>query len=132
DIGDYLTREQKLKMVKDFHSISSRKLDWQIITPNENADWINQRDGLFDSYLPLTPEKKFNTKSQSIFCTNYIGVCTNRDAWAYNFSFDGLRKNVSAMMNFYNSEMERISPFLVYESLDKLVCYDSTKISWTA
>ena len=132
DIGDYLTREQKLKMVKDFHSISSRKLDWQIITPNEKADWINQRDGLFDSYLPLTPEKKFNTKSQSIFCTNYIGVCTNRDAWAYNFSFDGLRKNVSAMMNFYNSEMERISPFLVYESLDKLVCYDSTKISWTA
>ena len=132
DIGDYLTREQKLKMVKDFHSISSRKLDWQIITPNEKADWINQRDGLFDSYLPLTPEKKFNPKSQSIFCTNYIGVCTNRDAWAYNFSFDGLRKNVSAMMNFYNSEMERISPFLVYESLDKLVCYDSTKISWTA
>lgn len=132
DIGDYLTREQKLKMVKDFRSISSQKLDWQIITPNEKADWINQRDGLFDSYLPLTPEKKFNTKSQSIFCTNYIGVCTNRDAWAYNFSFDGLRKNVSAMMNFYNSEMERISPFLVHESLDKLVCYDPTKISWTA
>ena len=37
DIGDYLTREQKLKMVKDFRSISSQKLDWQVITPNEKA-----------------------------------------------------------------------------------------------
>lgn len=31
DIGDYLSREQKLKMVKEFRSISSQKLDWQII-----------------------------------------------------------------------------------------------------
>lgn len=31
DIGDYLTREQKLKMVKDFRSISSKKLDWKTI-----------------------------------------------------------------------------------------------------
>ena len=36
------------------------------------------------------------------------------------------------MMNFYNSEMERITPFLSNESLDKLVSYDPTKISWTA
>src|SRR5574344_627100 len=58
DIGDYLTREQKLKMVKDFRSISSQKVEWQIITPNEKADWINQRDGLFDNLIPLNPDKK--------------------------------------------------------------------------
>ena len=132
DIGDYLTREQKLKMVKDFRSIASQKLDWQVITPNDKADWINQRDGIFDSLIPLVPEKKFSIKSQSVFCTNYIGVCTNRDAWAYNYSLEKLRKGVSSMMNFYNSEMERITPFLSNESLDKLVSYDPTKISWTA
>ena len=132
DIGDYLTREQKLKMVKDFRSIVSQKLDRQVITPNDKADWINQRDGIFDSLIPLVPEKKFSIKSQSVFCTNYIGVCTNRDAWAYNYSLEKLRKGVSSMMNFYNSEMERITPFLSNESLDKLVSYDPTKISWTA
>ena len=132
DIGDYLTREQKLKMVKDFRSIASQKLDRQVITPNDKADWINQRDGIFDSLIPLVPEKKFSIKSQSVFCTNYIGVCTNRDAWAYNYSLEKLRKGVSSMMNFYNSEMERITPFLSNESLDKLVSYDPTKISWTA
>ena len=132
DIGDYLTREQKLKMVKDFRSIASQKLDWQVITPNDKADWINQRDGIFDSLIPLVPEKKFSIKSQSVFCTNYIGVCTNRDAWAYNYSLEKLRKGVSSMMNFYNSEMERITPFLSNETLDKLVSYDPTKISWTA
>ena len=74
DIGDYLTREQKLKMVKDFRSISSLKLDWQIITPNEKADWINQRDGVFDILIPLAPEKKKNMNALSLFLNYSTGV----------------------------------------------------------
>lgn len=81
DIGDYLTREQKLKMVKDFRSISSRKLNWQVITPNEKADWINQRDGVFDSLIPLAPEKKKETNVKSIFNIYSAGVMTNREFW---------------------------------------------------
>ena len=132
DIGDYLTREQKLKIVKESRSISSQKLDWQIIAPNEKADWINQRDGVFDSLIPLAPSKKFSTLNQSVFCTNLLGVCTNRDSWAYNFSLNKLKFNVCSMMNFYNSEMERTKSLDSLESLDKLVCLDSTKMSWTA
>lgn len=67
DIGDYLTREQKLRMVKDFRSITSQKLNWQIITPNKKADWINQRDGLFDTLIPLYPSKKFDLQNKSFF-----------------------------------------------------------------
>lgn len=73
-------------MVKDFCSISSQKLDWQIITPNEKADWINQRDGVFDSLISLAPEKKFSLNAQSVFSTYVIGVATNRDAWVSGFS----------------------------------------------
>lgn len=39
DIGEYLTREQKLKIVagSDLESVN-----WLRITPNDHGDWINQ------------------------------------------------------------------------------------------
>lgn len=51
DIGDYLTREQKLRIVKELQSINS--VHWAEILPNEKNDWINIRDGLFDTMLLL-------------------------------------------------------------------------------
>ena len=120
DIGDYLPREQKLKMVKEFRSISSQKLDWQVITPNEKADWINQRDGLFDSLIPLAPEKKFSLNAQSVFSTYAIGVATNRDAWVSGFSKEKIASNMFSMINFYNHSIG-------IETYSE----DKTKISWT-
>lgn len=120
DIGDYLTREQKLKMVKDFRSISSQKLEWQIITPNEKADWINQRDGVFDNLIPLAPEKKFAMNAQSVFSTYAIGVATNRDAWVSGFSKDKVTSNMRSMIDFYNQQID-----------ENKLSTDTTKISWT-
>lgn len=120
DIGDYLTREQKLKMVKDFCSISSQKLDWQIITPNEKADWINQRDGVFDSLISLAPEKKFSLNAQSVFSTYVIGVATNRDAWVSGFSKEKVSINMQSMIAFYNQLIGKSD-----------ISTDDKKISWT-
>ena len=120
DIGDYLTREHKLKMVKEFRSISSQKLEWKIITPNDKADWINQRDGLFDNLIPLAPEKKFALNAQSIFSTYAIGVATNRDAWVSGFSKDKVTSNMRSMIDFYNQQID-----------ENKLSTDTTKISWT-
>ncbi|MCD8206979.1 MAG: DEAD/DEAH box helicase family protein, partial [Bacteroidales bacterium] len=79
DIGDYLSREQKLEIIKKFKSVEG--INWDRIVPNEKNDWLNQRDGLFDNLLPLTPETKFTLKSQSVFSANSPAVKTNRDAW---------------------------------------------------
>ena len=84
-------------MVKDFRSISSQKLDWQIISPNEKADWINQRDGLFDSLIPLAPDKKLNKNSQSLFIVNGPNIATGRDSWAYNYSSFGYIYDATAV-----------------------------------
>lgn len=132
DIGDYLTREQKLKIVKEFRSISSRKLDWQIITPNDKADWINQRDGVFDSLIPLFPNKKFNQQAQSVFSTYYLGICTNRDAWAFNFSLNALNDNVSRMVRNYNTEISRYANEKPAYPISEFINMDATRISWTA
>ena len=120
DIGDYLTRDQKLKMVKDFRSIASQKLEWQVITPNKKADWINQRDGVFDSLITLAPEKKFSMNAQSVFSTYAIGVATNRDAWVSGFSREKVASNMQSMIDFYNQHIDT-----------NTYSEDKTKISWT-
>ena len=120
DIGDYLSREQKLKMVKDFRSVSSQKLDWQVITPNEKADWINQRDGVFDSLIPMIPDKKFSLNTQSVFSTYVIGVATNRDAWVSGFSREKVASNMQSMIDFYNQQIGKSD-----------ISTDDRKISWT-
>ena len=134
DIGDYLKREEKLKMIKEFKSISSNKLDWQVIVPTDRADWINQRDGLFDTLLPLAPGKKFDLKSQSVFSTVAIGVATNRDAWDYNFSTKCLRENLERMLLFYSSQKDGYQEKLLQNSklkIEDFVDSDASKISWT-
>jgi predicted helicase len=50
DIGDYLTREDKLK--RSSTPTTSRASPWQQITPNAAGDWINQRGEEFDTFQP--------------------------------------------------------------------------------
>ena len=118
DIGDYLSREEKLRKITQAQSY--RGLVWTQITPNEKHDWINQRDGVFDTLLPITPEKKFDAKSKSVFSTYAIGIATNRDAWVTGFSKEQITANMQTMIAFYNQQIEQ-----------EVVSEDKTKISWT-
>ena len=134
DIGDYLSREDKLRMVKSFKSIESKRLEWQIIEPNEKADWVNQRDGVFDSLIPLNPDKNFNTKSQSLFNSVAIGVATNRDSWDYNYSKRELSQNIIRLIDNYDVERESFAKILKDNSKAEIEDYidsDATKVSWT-
>ena len=132
DIGDYLTREDKLKTIKDFGSILSTSIGLSSIAPNEAGDWINQRDGLFETFLPLECEGKFNTKSTSVFCVNSRGLETARDSWVYNSSLHELSKTTSRMVAFYN---EQVTAFANRKESSvpakDFITYDPTKISWS-
>ena len=96
DIGDYLSREEKLAVVAE-SSIGS--MPWQRIAPNEQHDWVNQRDDRYASLVPLAGERG------AIFRTASSGLQTNRDAWVYNSSEAALRRNVGAMIAFYNEQV---------------------------
>lgn len=129
DIGDYLSREEKLRIIKQAQTY--QRLDWNTITPNEKNDWINQRDGLFDTLLPLAPKKKFDAKAQSVFVTYSLGIATGRDAWAYQFTQQGLAQNVICMMENYNKEVERyLQEAPTLDSIDSWVNNDESLISW--
>ena len=45
DIGDYLSREEKLKIIDDFGDIAH--INWQLLTPDQHGDWLNKRDSEF-------------------------------------------------------------------------------------
>ncbi len=126
DIGDYLTREQKLDLVKKFHSIDSRSIDWQIIKPTDRYDWINQRDGLFETLIPIFPSKRNSKDSNSFFSSEVLGISTGRDAWVYNFSKKSLEHNIELCTDFYNLEREKFAIGLISD-----IPTDDTKISLT-
>lgn len=126
DIGDYLSREEKLKLVRSFKSVSSSKLDWTVLQPNEHGDWINPRNEGFAELIPLAPEKKFDTKTQSAFNTFSLGVASGRDSWVYNFSIESIKKNVNSTINFYNEQRELLNRQEKTE-IDR----NSTKGVWT-
>lgn len=127
DIGDYLTREQKLKILKDFRSISSPKIEWKIITPNEKADWINQRDGIFDELIEIG-NKKNNT--HTFFGIFTSGDITHRDVWCYNSSEVELTNNIKKTIKTFNEESKKCKGLRNVEEVANIVDTDIKKIKW--
>ena len=78
DIGDYLSREEKLKIIRQMGDISNPAMMWKSVEPNEHGDWINHRNEMFKLFIPIEPEKKFAKGQKSFFEMYAIGVATNR------------------------------------------------------
>lgn len=122
DIGDYLTRDQKLEVV-DGATVAS--IAWTMITPNEHADWVTQRSSAFEDLIPLADDER------SVFDLVSNGLKTNRDSWVYNSSQPALVANVESMIDFYNSEVDRLaSDGLNSASAKAAVRRDSRHFSW--
>jgi len=132
DIGDYLSREEKLAIVKKFGSV--KNIPWKELRPNTEGDWLNQRNDVFDTFIPMAPEKKFDLKSQSFFNTYAIGVATNRDAWVYNFSKSELTENILSTVDFFNEQQQGFKYAKASNPkirIEDFISSDSQKISWT-
>ena len=118
DIGDYLSREEKLDIIAREGSIA--RTDWEVLVPNEAADWINHRDENYGIYQPIGDKKdKGKPTTPGVFQLYSRGLATSRDAWVYNFSEPAVEDNVRRMIEFYNSQIGVEQPDM-----------DSTKISW--
>ncbi|WP_162502097.1 DEAD/DEAH box helicase [Alistipes dispar] len=133
DIGDYLSREEKLNIIRNMGDISNPLMQWVSITPNEHGDWLNKRSEQFKLYTPLEPEKKFGKGNKSFFEGFSLGLGTNRDAWVYNSSLVELQANITKTIDFYNQQVESYKTAKQEMSLDNFLAdkRDSTKIVWT-
>ncbi|MCX7514262.1 N-6 DNA methylase [Frateuria sp. STR12] len=134
DIGDYLTREQKLEKIARYASVEGIT-DWRTIVPDAHGDWLRQRQDGFEKFIVLG-DKRGN--SPKVFESFSMGVVTNRDAWAYNASRDMLALNMRRMIDSYNDELVRFNHF--HQGLDRkarergvdaFIDTNPERISWT-
>ena len=126
DIGDYLSREEKLRIIRNMGDISNPLMQWVSITPNEHGDWLNKRSEQFKLYTPLEPEKKFKKGNKSFFVSYSLGTATNRDTWVYNFSLTRLQENIKKTILHYNEQRLLLTKGEIQEPIK-----DSTKGTWT-
>ncbi len=137
DIGDYLSREEKLDKIKNFGSFTS--VNWDSLLPNDSQDWINQRDPAFDSFISLGD--KTDKSSKAIFEIYSRGFETRRDYWSYNFHHQGLIANMTKMIDFYNSQVEDFKVYIEdkpvtntdgkHKQAEAFVNTDPQNISWS-
>ena len=120
DIGDYLSREQKLDIITGFGNYSA--IPWQILTPDEHGDWLNHRTSGYEKFLPIgDKETKGKKDVKALFDIFSLGVGTNRDAWVYNYSQNALYSHLPVFINAYNDGLRQgIKPD------------DPTKIKWSS
>ena len=129
DIGDYLTRDQKLQIIA---ADTLDAIEWTDVTPNDAGDWINQRGEDFGTYQALGSKGP-----GAVFGLVTSGLKTNRDPWVVNFSASEVRSNVESMVAFYNSQVDDFAALVARETptdpRDLVLGFidtDPSKFSW--
>ena len=112
--------QEKRDRVKILKSIKGIK-NWEIKSPDQHYDWLDQRRNDFLKYLPLgdTSVKK-GSDDRAIFRTYSLGIGTNRDAWAYNSNSKQLSEN-----------MQRHVEYCVQNGPTEPKNIDSTQAKWS-
>lgn len=117
DIGDKLSKKQKLERIKEYESVAKISEKFEIIKPNHKGDWINQRNTNFDSLNALGDKKSDN----ALFIDYTGGIKSGRDDWAWGFSKKNVEKAMRDSIDYYQKNIGNIS---VYDMV-------TTQISWT-
>ncbi|WP_154859228.1 DEAD/DEAH box helicase [Cyclobacterium xiamenense] len=133
DIGDYLSQEQKLAIVKKFKSVGNTEMKWKALQPNEHGDWLNQRNDVFDTFIPIAADKKFDPYTKSYFLFHSLGLNTSRDVWCYSFSKKELTINLNGSIEYYNTQLTNFQKAHSANSsitVEDIIESEQTKISW--
>ena len=138
DIGDYLSREEKLAKVEELASVDgiSQVQAWRMINPDEHGDWLRQRDDGFAKFIVMGHKEQ--SKASKIFANYSNGVKTQRDSWCYNYSRYAVTQNIGRMLDFFNAESTRFTEQHAWKTIkekseivDAFINTDATQISWT-
>lgn len=137
DIGDYLSREEKLGIVADAASIGGLTAagKWQTLPPNADHDWINVRDPAFEAFHALAAVED---GAPSVFQDYSLGMLTSRDSWMYGSSSRQVLAQVKEMVACVEAETRRFhSTFAgatreqMQARIDEFLTGDRKKVAWS-
>ncbi|GGO37835.1 helicase [Plantactinospora veratri] len=117
DIGNNMNKEEKLLKLNNWVSLKNIESKFEMIKPNEQGDWINQRNSNFNTLIPLGDKKSEN----ALFIDYSGGITTGRDEWSWGFSKEKVKKAMKRSINYYNKNIGDIS---IYSD-------NVEEISWT-
>ena len=127
DIGDYLTREEKLKRLRHMFSVTEVK-NWYRIQPDENYDWINLSDKTFRIHAPIgSNATKSKISGDAIFRMYSRGAISGRDTWIYDFDKSQLAKRVEKMVGYYTTQLNR---FMGGDNFEIVTAPNPASIKW--
>ena len=131
DIGDYLKREEKLRILSEAGSIAGMD-GWLEIKPDKHHDWTSQRDEAFQEFYPLgSKDAKAGKADDAIFKLFSNGHKTGRDAYLYNFSRNACAENSRKMVDDYLGAMQELERSQgQIPSLDDITRRHSSNLHW--
>ena len=127
DIGDYLTKDEKLAKVAD--NVEKDNIEWQEITMDRHGDWLNQRDDSWYEFAPIGIDKQKGR--QGIFNLWSYGIVTNKDAWLWSYDKKLVANNAKNMILAFNSELKRYKNSTTKKEVKDFVNKDDARISWS-
>lgn len=127
-VDDYLTREDKLRLCVEYHSVLDKKFKASTLSPDDHGGWLRKKSDKFSTFITLAGDEK------SYFVVNSSGVKTNRDLWVYSFSNSRLKKRIKNAIQFYNDETTRLSGLISakssQQSIMQLIDNNPEYFSW--
>lgn len=131
DIGDYLSREDKLKIIASFRSIRgiAEKGGWQEVVPDAHGDWLKQRDDSMADYISIGDKKD---KDAKVLFENYsAGLKTQRDVWCFNASKSRLERQIRHTVDYYNTRLAEFAAVKATTSAEDFIKDAPRDVSWT-
>ena len=123
-VGDYLTREEKLKELETTKSMLAT--DLTPIVPDRHGDWLHQRDDSYNKFISIGQQKSIE---QTLFKRPIVGVSTNRDSWVYGSSSKQVIYNIKRTQAAYRAALD---VFEDTQNLDDARASAMGNISWTS
>lgn len=122
DIGDYLTRSDKLSIISA--ACNSTEFEWEAIYQDKYGDWLDQRNDTWYQFAPIGINNKIGNPFNGIFECYSRGLETGRDDWIYGFDAAQVEAKMSAMVDYYN--------WCTENSCSPEEKYDNARIKWTS
>ena len=102
---DGMKRLAKLESLNEYDSFIKMRNRMEILVPQENGDWIVNRNSIYMTLIPMAGDKhkKFDSHNEETIFVGYSnGQKTNRDSWDYNFDRNEQESRSKWMISEFN------------------------------
>ncbi|MEY3219025.1 MAG: hypothetical protein RIT27_382 [Pseudomonadota bacterium] len=131
-LDEFWTKHQKFDFLNQKQHIGN--VEWKIISPDSKYNWLTE--GLhseFENFIAIGSKEGKATKENPqnvIFKIYSRGVCSNEDAYVFNFSAKCLTENAIKMVENFNSEYDRWKRNGKPKDIDSFLNVNEKTLKW--